>query len=154
MTTLQLEKGAWTISDKPDPVEITLDAWREGVRPEAGAFALVLPNDADVAEIAEAVHRFDTVVLNFPAFNDGRAYSQAFLIRERYGFKGEIRARGNVLCDQALFMVRSGFTALEIGGGHVDGFVRALSEFTSFYQSAADDVAPVWQARTDRSAAA
>ncbi len=154
MTTLQLEKGAWTISEAQAPTEISLEEWREGVRPEAGAFALVLPNDVDVAEIADALDRFDAVILTFPAFSDGRAYSQAYLLRERYGFTGEIRARGNVLRDQALFMVRSGFTALEIGEKQVDGFVQALSEFSYFYQTSADQMTPAWRLRAARSVAA
>lgn len=122
--------------------EITLAAWREGVRPEAGRFALVIPNTEDVRALGPAVAAFGAVILEFPDFKDGRAYSQARLLRERLGFAGEIRARGAVLPDQALFMARAGFTALEIGERDPAPFEAALGAYTVFYQSAADDVLP------------
>jgi uncharacterized protein (DUF934 family) len=68
---------------------------------------LVLPNDADPLQPAlDGVTRID---LHFPKFTDGRAFSQAFLLRRRRGFKGEIRATGDVLADQLAQMERSGF---------------------------------------------
>ena len=71
------------------------------------AGTLVLTNDADPAQAdLTGVH---TVVLHFPAFSDGRAFSQAFLLRRRLGFQGEIRATGDVLVDQLAQMERSGF---------------------------------------------
>ena len=69
--------------------------------------ALVLANDADPLQAAlEGVTRID---LHFPKFTDGRAFSQAFLLRRRREFKGEIRATGDVLVDQLAQMERSGF---------------------------------------------
>lgn len=122
--------------------EITLAAWREGVRPEAGRFALVIPNTEDVRALGDAASEFAAVILEFPDFKDGRAYSQARLLRERLGFAGEIRARGAVLPDQALFMARAGFTALEIGERDPAPFEAALAAYTVFYQPAADAVLP------------
>jgi uncharacterized protein (DUF934 family) len=69
----------------------------------------VLANDADLRELSLAgLERID---LNFPKFTDGRAFSQAFLLSRRLGFKGEIRATGDVLVDQLAQMARSGFTS-------------------------------------------
>lgn len=69
--------------------------------------AIELTNDADPREVSlEGVER---VQLHFPKFSDGRAFSQAFLLRRRLGFKGEIRATGDVLVDQLAQMKRSGF---------------------------------------------
>ena len=68
-------------------------------------------------EIVEALERFQLVALNFPAFTDGRAYSYARILRERYGFRGEVRAVGNVLKDQYGFMLRCGFDAFEVPEG-------------------------------------
>ena len=69
----------------------------------------VLPNDADPRELSlDGIERID---LNFPKFTDGRAFSQAFLLSRRLGFKGEIRATGDVLVDQLAQMDRSGFTS-------------------------------------------
>lgn len=123
-------------------VEITLAAWREGARPEAGRFALAIPNTEDVRKLGPALAAFGAVILEFPDFKDGRAYSQARLLRERLDFKGEIRARGAVLPDQALFMARSGFTALEIGERDPAPFEDALGAYSVFYQPAADAVLP------------
>ena len=138
MATLRLN------SDAPaaPAVEITLGAWRGGARPEAGRFALVIPNTEDVRALAEAVAPFSEIILDFPDFKDGRAYSQARLLRERLGFAGDIRARGQIVPDQALFMARAGFTALEIGARDPAAFEAALGAYTVFYQPAADAAAP------------
>jgi uncharacterized protein (DUF934 family) len=69
---------------------------------------VALANDADPRDLSLAsIERID---LNFPKFTDGRAFSQAFLLSRRLGFKGEIRATGDVLVDQLAQMDRSGFT--------------------------------------------
>lgn len=72
-----------------------------------GQNVIELANDADPRELALAV--VDRIDLNFPKFSDGRAFSQAFLLSRRLGFKGEIRATGDVLVDQLAQMERSGF---------------------------------------------
>ena len=139
MATLHLNKAG---AEGGAEAEVTLAAWREGARPEAGRFALVIPNTEDVRALAGAVQPFAAVILEFPDFKDGRAYSQARLLRERLGFAGEIRARGAVLPDQALFMARAGFTALEIGAGDPAPFEAALGAYSVFYQPAADAAPP------------
>ena len=154
MPTLKLVNGSLQPRDDRFDAEITLDAWRAGVRPEAGRFALVLPNDADIAEVAATLPSFAAVILNFPAFKDGRAYSQARLLRERYGYQGEIRARGDVLSDQALFMVRAGIDAFDLERADLERFTEALSEFTYVYQPSSDGALPVWRQRLQRAAAA
>ncbi|MFN3958386.1 MAG: DUF934 domain-containing protein [Parvularculaceae bacterium] len=118
--------------------EITLAAFRDGVRPEAGRFALVIPNTEDVRGLGEATALFAAAILQFPDFKDGRAYSQARLLRERLGFAGEIVARGEVLPDQALFMARAGFTTLEIGERDPAPYEAALRAYSVFYQPGAD----------------
>ena len=76
-----------------------------------GSLGLVLNSDQGPASIADHLAHFDLIALDFPRFQDGRAYSYARLIRERYKFTGELRAVGNVLRDQLLFMRRCGFDA-------------------------------------------
>ncbi|MEE2690483.1 MAG: DUF934 domain-containing protein [Pseudomonadota bacterium] len=154
MPTLKLRNGFLAPAESFAETEITLEAFREGVRPEAGRFALVLPNDAGLEEVAATLDRFAAVVLQFPAFKDGRAYSQARLLRERYGYRGEIRARGDVLRDQILFMARAGFDGFEVGEEQAEAFTEALSEFAYFYQPAADAALPVWRRRAARAEAA
>lgn len=89
--------------------------------------------------IRDDLGRFELVALEFPIFRDGRAYSYARLLREHYGFKGELRAVGNVLYDQFSFMHRCGFNAYEVQkDADAQRFARALSEFTVRYQADPD----------------
>ena len=96
---------------------------------------LLEPHD-DPAEVAAAVNRLALVALNFPKFSDGRGYSNARLLRERYGFRGELRAVGDVLRDQLLFMQRCGFDAFELREDQdpVEA-LTAFGEFTEQYQA-------------------
>ncbi|MDP6389671.1 MAG: DUF934 domain-containing protein [Alphaproteobacteria bacterium] len=92
-----------------------------------------------IEEISADLDRLGVVVLEFASFTDGRAYSQARLLRERYGFEGEVRAVGNVLRDQYQFMLRCGFDAFEVvDPGKLDGWREAASEIGAWYQPAAD----------------
>ena len=91
------------------------------------------------------------VALEFPVFRDGRAYSYARLLREQYGFPGEIRAVGDVLLEQLHFMERTGFDAFEF---HSDDPLRdieiAASDFDVWYQPAADGRKTAVQLRHER----
>lgn len=98
---------------------------------------LVIANDAELAEIAAggALQGVERVELNFPKFTDGRAFSQAVLLRRRYGFAGDIRATGDVLIDQLVQMARSGFTSAVLAEG-IDPAAaeRQFARFNGFYQ--------------------
>src|SRR5690242_13108295 len=101
-----------------------------GVRLKAGDF---------VEQIAGDLDRLAVIALEFPKFNDGRAMSQARLLRERYGYRGEIRATGKVTRDLLLFMHRCGFDAFETGDHVTAEIVRkSLTTFSLSYQPAAD----------------
>jgi uncharacterized protein (DUF934 family) len=78
------------------------------------AVGVVWPNNRSVAELEPHLTRLALIALVFPAYKDGRAYSQARVLRERYGFRGELRATGQVLRDQFLFLIRAGFDAFEV----------------------------------------
>jgi uncharacterized protein (DUF934 family) len=94
------------------------------------------PNNRRVAELAPYLDRVALVALVFPKFKDGRAYSQARILRERYGYRGELRATGQILRDQFLFMVRAGFDVLDVAkASDVDAFATALARYTVFYQT-------------------
>ncbi|MEM8771981.1 MAG: DUF934 domain-containing protein [Pseudomonadota bacterium] len=134
--------------------ETSLEEWRDNPQAHADATALVVPNDASIDDLGADASGFSTIILNFPAFKDGRAYSQARLLRDRFGYAGEIRARGDVLRDQLLFMRRCGFDAFEFAGANADEADAALEEFSFVYQSASDESAPVWRQRQSRAAAA
>jgi uncharacterized protein (DUF934 family) len=101
---------------------------------------VIWPNDRKVAELAPYLDWLALVALVFPNFRDGRAYSQARLLRERHGFRGELRATGQVLRDQFLFMLRAGFDAFEVTkDADAAVFAEALQRYSVFYQPAADD---------------
>src|SRR5438105_4050598 len=78
------------------------------------ATGVIWPNDRKVSELAPHVDRLALVALVFPVFKDGRAFSQARILREQYRFGGELRATGQVLRDQFVFMLRAGFDAFEV----------------------------------------
>lgn len=89
--------------------------------------------------LGDDVHRLSVVVLEFPKFRDGRAFSWARMLRTRLGFEGEIRGSGAFLYDQIAFMARVGFTGFEVRENFtLDQFERALGEMTSVYQPSAD----------------
>ena len=107
--------------------------------------SIELTNDADPRDVSlEGVAR---VQLNFPKFSDGRAFSQAFLLRRRLGFKGEIRATGDVLVDQLAQMKRSGFDVAVLRADQpLDVARRVLAAYPGYgvgkYQGDAVDVLP------------
>jgi uncharacterized protein (DUF934 family) len=121
-----------------DKVIVTLDQWRERrerLRGHNGRLGLRLKSDQSPAQIADDLALFDLIALEFPRFGDGRAYSYARLLRERYGFTGELRAVGNVLRDQFPLMLRCGFDAFEVKDGKaVEAWHEATSEIAFTYQ--------------------
>lgn len=138
------------------PVIVTLARWRG----ERAALAernepvgVRVPNTVNVADLADELSLWAVVALEFPKFADGRAYSQARLLRERYGYQGELRAVGEVLRDQLLFMARSGFDAFEVRADRsLEDALEAFGEFSVSYQPAVDQPLPLYR-RTVRDAA-
>ena len=102
---------------------------------------IALSNETDPRSLAlEDVDRID---LNFPKFTDGRAFSQAFLLRRRLGFQGEIRATGDVLADQLLQMARTGFSSAVLRDDQdLKIAEQQLARFGIFYQGDAVQVTP------------
>ena len=102
---------------------------------------LAIPNDADPRSLSlDGITRVD---LHFPKFTDGRAHSQAFLLRRRLGFKGEIRATGDVLIDQLVQLQRSGFDVAVLREDQdIAHAQRQFDRFGAFYQGDAVTTAP------------
>ncbi len=149
------------------PVIVGLARWqsaRDELLSLGQKLGISLDNDQPPGHLADDIERFDLIVLDFPKFTDGRASSQARLLRERLGFTGAIRATGQVLSDQLSFMLRCGFDEFEMADHDaVASWARATHEISVRYQPAADgrDWAsnlrhrrPAAAARTDRAAAA
>jgi uncharacterized protein (DUF934 family) len=138
----------------PDGVPVIVSA----ARFIADAFArreaptgLVWPNNRAVAELAPHLDRLALIALVFPTFKDGRAFSQARLIRERYGYRGELRATGQVLRDQFLFLLRAGFDAFEVTkDADASAFAEVLRRYSVFYQPTGDGRATALRARLAR----
>jgi uncharacterized protein (DUF934 family) len=120
-----------TFIDSDDDL-LTLDAWRA----QPGEHAAVrIANDVDLESLAAELLRFATIGLEFPKWTDGRAYSQARLLRARYGFGGQIRAIGDVVVDMLPLLARTGFDAVQLRTGQsVDAARRALGFFAGHYQ--------------------
>jgi uncharacterized protein (DUF934 family) len=114
----------------------------------AAPLGVVWPNDRRVAELAPWLDHLALVALVFPKFRDGRAYSQAWLLRERYGFRRELRATGDVLRDQFQFLLRAGFDSFEVKKpADALAFAQAASRYSVFYQPSADGRTPALRRR-------
>lgn len=100
---------------------------------------VIWPNNRDVDDLVPFLDRLAVVALVFPTFRDGRAYSQARLLRERYKFRAELRATGQVLRDQFVFMLRAGFDAFEVKkDADAEAFASTARRYTVFYQPTGD----------------
>ena len=100
---------------------------------------VIWPNARSVAELVPHLDRLALVALVFPTFKDGRAYSQARLLRERYAFRGELRATGDVLRDQFLYLLRSGFDSFEAKKtSDAEAFAQVVARYSVFYQPTGD----------------
>jgi uncharacterized protein (DUF934 family) len=113
--------------------------------------ALTLANTEDVLQLGARLAGVKLIVLHFPKFTDGRAYSQARLLRERLGYKGDLRATGAVFLDQLPFLLRCGFESFESEQkGFGPALARACTLFSVVYQSTGDGRATASQLRLKR----
>ncbi|MBX9820745.1 DUF934 domain-containing protein [Afipia birgiae] len=100
---------------------------------------VIWPNNRDIDDLLPYLDRLAAVALVFPVFRDGRAYTQARLLRERFRFRGELRATGQVLRDQFVFMLRAGFDAFEVKKqSDADAFANVAKRYSVFYQPTGD----------------
>src|SRR3954471_5090685 len=111
----------------------------EALLKRAGKTGVVWPNNRAVDDLVPYLDRLAAVALVFPSFRDGRAYSQARLLRERHGYDGELRATGQVLRDQFVFMLRAGFDAFEVKkDADADAYAATVKRYSVFYQPTGD----------------
>jgi uncharacterized protein (DUF934 family) len=110
---------------------------------QANERVLQLANDADA--LAVSLEGIDRVELNFPKFTDGRAFSQAWLIRRRRKFAGDIRATGDVLVDQIVQMQRTGFSSAVLKDGKDPADIpRQFERYAAYYQGDAGEPRPLF----------
>lgn len=117
---------------------------------------LEIANDADLAGIADsgALDGVTRIELSFPKFTDGRAFSQAVLLRRRYKFNGDLRAKGDVLIDLLVHMQRSGFTSAVLAPGvNAEAAERQFARYAAFYQGDVLDPRPLFARETSQEAA-
>ena len=116
--------------------------------------ALKLTIDADLAELQNDIGFFSLIVIEFPHFTDGQGFSLAALLRERYGYRGELRAAGSILLDQLFYLKRCGFDSFELPETESEPsvnpseVVRALNSFSESYQQSSDQPLPLFRWRT------
>lgn len=108
---------------------------------------LVFPHDEDILQLQQDLACFKEIILTFPLFKDGRAYSQARLLREELGFQGHLRASGDIGEDQIAFMRRCGFDRFEIADDSKADWKKALKGFSFDYQPTGSKTQTVWERR-------
>ena len=130
---------------------VPLGLWLEhahALKARDGGLGVWLDSDEEVETIAEDLPHFQVVALNFPVFSDGRNYSNARLLRDRYGYQGEVRAIGDVLRDQLFFMRRCGFDAFALRADlNPEEALDSFNDFSNSYQSATDQPLPLFRRR-------
>ena len=157
----RVEPDAWTFVGLAEaPVEAPLPAgavvvplayWKANRDPLSARGAPVgvwLKADDDAAALAGDLDRLALVAVHFPKFTDGRGYSTAALLRRRYGYRGELRAFGDVGRDQLFYLLRCGFDAFTLAPHHDPRAALAgLEVFSVRYQGSVDDPLPLFRKR-------
>ena len=150
---LLLEPGAIGALPFSGDVIVPLDLWtgeRETLAFRLGRIGVWLDADADPATIAQDLARLDVIAVRFANFTDGRGYSIARLLRERYGYRGELRAIGDVLRDQLYYLSRCGFDAFALRADQDLGqALAALDDFSEAYQASVERPEPLFRRRPD-----
>lgn len=132
-------------------ITVSLARWQEQhetLTHHEGGLGLRLSGDDPLEEIVPDLAHFSLIVLNFPAFTDGRCYSFARLLRDRYEYKGEIRAQGDVLYDQLFYMSQCGINSFELANpNRLANAIKAFDDFSESYQTTALRPEPLYRRR-------
>lgn len=133
------------------PVLIPASLWcarRDELLARAGEIGVSLAPGFPVESLAGDLGRFSLIAVEFPKFADGRGYSTASLLRERYGYRGELRAVGDVGRDQMFYLRRVGFDAFLIPEGRdAEDALQGFNDFPDTYQGAAEQPLPLFRRR-------
>lgn len=132
-------------------ITVTLTRWQaehELLLKHDGSLGLRLKGDDPLEEIVPDLDKFELIVLDFPAFTDGRCYSFARLLRDRYNYKGEIRAQGDILYDQLFYMAQCGINSFEMANSHqLNEALSAFDDFSESYQTTVLKPDPLYRRR-------
>lgn len=133
------------------PVLVKLGTWqqhRDALLAHPHAKGVQLAPDEFAEAVAADLDKLDLVAIEFPAFADGRGYSTAYTLRNRLGFKGELRAVGDVFKDTLFYQQRSGFNAFAVRADkNIEDALLGLQTFSEPYQGSADNPAPLFRRR-------
>jgi uncharacterized protein (DUF934 family) len=152
-----IKDDAW--QHVPDGVELPVDGdviisleryveQRDALRKRSDRVGVRLRSDQEAQLIAPYAAELAVIAVEFPTFKDGRGYTTARLLRDRFGYRGQLRAVGDVLHDQLFYMRRCGFDTFELKAGKdIQGALNAFRDFTVTYQGAADDPRPLFRRR-------
>ncbi len=142
--------GGITIPPDGDVI-VPLSVWREQreeLRARPGRLGVWLAATDDPALIAGDLRHLELIAVDFPQFTDGRGYSIARLLRERYGWRGELRAIGDVLRDQLFYLARCGFDAFALRDGQdAQAALSAFDDFSEAYQASVERPRPLFRRR-------
>lgn len=133
------------------PIIVSLALWKERgaeLLERRDPLGVWLKPDDDPVDIADDLDKFSVVAVHFPKFTDGRGYSTAALLRTRYGYRGELRAFGDVGRDQLFYLARVGFDAFRLAD-HRDpeSALASFNDFSVRYQGSVDDPVPLFRKR-------
>ncbi|MGO1750241.1 MAG: DUF934 domain-containing protein [Marinobacter sp.] len=156
-----IRQNQWVVIQRPEsgesldipeqqPALIPADLWIADREQFAGKdnIGVWLDSHDEPGILADHVHELSLVAVNFPKFSDGRGYSTARLLRERFGYKNELRAIGDVLLDQLQFMKRCGFDTYDLRPDKdTRKAARSLNFFSQGYQAATDTNLPLFRRR-------
>ena len=141
------EAGALPAAD----IIVSLDVWlqqRAEVLAHQHKKGIMLKPDQHPEAIVDDLASLDIIALVFPAFADGRGYSYAVLLRQRYGFKGELRATGDIFKDNMFYLKRCGFDSFAVRADKdIDVALQGLQDFSECYQASTDEGTPLYRRR-------
>ena len=113
-----------------------------------GSVGVIIEGNADIEDIIEPLLKLPLIAITFPKFADGRAFSSARLIRERYEYTGEIRAVGGFIRDQLYYLSRCGFNAFKFDDSvDLTESAKSLKDFSEAYQVSVDQESPLFRRR-------
>lgn len=156
----EIKPDNWTLVARPEegetltlpagPALIPADLWLANRQQYAGkdTIGVWLESHDEPGMLADAMDELTIIAIKFPKFTDGRGYSSARLLKERYGYKGELRAVGDVLLDQLQFMKRCGFDSYALRADKdIKLAAHCLNFFSQAYQAATDTDEPLFRRR-------
>ncbi|MGH1371583.1 MAG: DUF934 domain-containing protein [Cellvibrionaceae bacterium] len=150
-TVIEATETPETVDTSAGNIIVPLNVWqaqKDQIGSRKAEIGVWLNSDQLAEELGNDAAGFALVAVNFPGFMDGRGFTAARLLRERFGFEGELRAIGHVIRDQLFFLQRCGFNSFEMGSDiDLEAALTSFDDFTETYQAACDQKLPLFRRR-------